>query len=167
MGLAGTTHRMKRGRGSIIRSATCAGRRTAIWKRSSTCSASNAVRVDRLVEIERPVEQAAELYAAVAGQHPPLAAVVTYYGAALAARTPGQPEVVRVSGTTSRTKATRVTQIGVALVGAGGFVSAVHLPNLKADDRVAIRVIANRAARRRATLHVEPAAPTRRQTGAP
>jgi predicted dehydrogenase/threonine dehydrogenase-like Zn-dependent dehydrogenase len=107
--------------------------------------ASDAVRVDRLVEIERPVEQAAELYAAVASEHPPLAAVVTYDGAALAARAPGQPEVVRVSGSASEAKAARGTHVGVALIGAGGFVSAVHLPNLKADDRVAIRVIANRS----------------------
>src|SRR5207245_888713 len=40
--------------------------------------ADGAVRLDKLVDLELPVERAAEAYAALAGDSPPLAAVLTY-----------------------------------------------------------------------------------------
>lgn len=112
---------------------------------------SGAVRVDPLIELERPLDQATELYAAVGGPQPPLAAVVRYPGVT-AERS---PEVVRVSSGASGHRRSRfarsagtatpsAARLGVALVGAGGFVSAVHVPNLKADPRVRIAVVANR-----------------------
>jgi polar amino acid transport system substrate-binding protein len=96
---------------------------------------------ERLIELERPLSDAAEAYAAVSSPAPPLAAILTYDSPS-AAR-PG--EVVRVSrAVTGRTPASS-DQIGTALIGAGGFVRSVHLPNLIADGRARVVVIANQS----------------------
>jgi predicted dehydrogenase len=96
--------------------------------------------VTRMIELECPLASATEAYIAVNGPEPPLAALLTYE------RGIERPaaEVVRVSrpgsGPTSANG-----RIGVAVVGAGGFVRAVHLPNLIADGRARVVAIANRS----------------------
>ena len=102
------------------------------------------VKVDALIELERPLARAPEAYAAIKGDHPPLAAVLTYDGEAVAARAqPPGGEVIRAAGT-ARPPAGSKDGVRVALVGAGGFVSGVHVPNLKRDGRARVTVIANR-----------------------
>lgn len=94
------------------------------------------VRVEPLVDVEVEAERAAEAYAALKSDEPPLAAVLSYPGARQRAVASG--DVVRVSG--RRTLRRRTATVGVALVGAGGFVRAMHVPTLRADARV--RVVA-------------------------
>ena len=100
------------------------------------------VNVDALIELERPLGQAHEAYAAINGDSPPLAAVLTYDGEAIVAR--GQPgEVIRAGGTARGERGSK-DGVRVALVGAGGFVSDMHIPNLKRDGRARVMVVANR-----------------------
>jgi len=101
------------------------------------------VRVAPLIELERTLERALEAYAAIEGEAPPLAAVLTYEGRRIA---PGERagEVVRV-GARAHSAMGEEGLVRVALVGAGGFVSGVHIPNLKADGRVVVTVVANRS----------------------
>lgn len=89
-----------------------------------------------LIELEVPVERAGEAYAAVAGDSPPLAAVLRY-----PERTEAQREVVRVS---RKRGAPANGDLKVALVGPGSFVRSVHLPNLKADSGVQIKTVVAR-----------------------
>ena len=98
-------------------------------------------RVDvlRLVELERPVSEAPQAYAALNGPAPPLAAVLTYQ-----TQRARLGEVVRVSRPGGRT-GSRQGRLRVALVGAGGFVRAVHIPNLLADGRAQVVAVANRS----------------------
>src|SRR4051794_30183183 len=97
---------------------------------------TGAVQVAPLVELELPVERAQEAYAAVAGETPPLAAVLRY-----PERTEAQREVTRISRRRGPVTGGDVT---VALVGPGSFVRSVHLPNLKADGRVNIKTVVSR-----------------------
>jgi predicted dehydrogenase/threonine dehydrogenase-like Zn-dependent dehydrogenase len=99
------------------------------------------VEVERLIELERPLAAATEAYGAVNGAEPPLAAVLTYAdrGDRLSA------EVVRVSRRGAR-PAAAAGRIGVALVGAGDFVRGVHIPNLLADGRARVVLVATRSA---------------------
>jgi predicted dehydrogenase/threonine dehydrogenase-like Zn-dependent dehydrogenase len=95
--------------------------------------------VEQLIGLELPLERAPDGYAALAGPEPPLATVLTYEPPA--SRTIGIGEVVKSP------RATPVSADGavrVALVGAGGFVTGVHLPNLRADGRAPVTVVANR-----------------------
>jgi predicted dehydrogenase/threonine dehydrogenase-like Zn-dependent dehydrogenase len=89
--------------------------------------AAGQVRVEPLAELEVPVDRAPEAYAAIKAEQPPLAAVLTYEAAERPSR---RSEVVRTSegGPPRRSNGALV----VAVVGAGGFVRGVHLPNLKA-----------------------------------
>ncbi len=101
--------------------------------------ATGQVRVAPLVGLELPADRAEEAYGAIAADDPPTAVVLTY------APSPGGaargPEVVRVA---ARSRTTAPGQVGVALVGVGAFVRSMHLPNLKADDRVRILAVATR-----------------------
>jgi predicted dehydrogenase/threonine dehydrogenase-like Zn-dependent dehydrogenase len=98
------------------------------------------VRVDRLVELELPADRASEAYAAVAGDAPPLAAVLTYDCERVQTATSPR-EVVRVS----RRRGAADGDLCVALVGPGSFVRSVHLPTLRADRGVRIgKVVARR-----------------------
>ena len=96
------------------------------------------VDVEPLIGLELPVERAPEAYAQINGLEPPLAAVLTYDAAA--SSRPGS-EVVRVGSRPSPVSATG--EVRIAVVGAGGFVSAVHLPNIKASPGARVVVIAN------------------------
>lgn len=99
--------------------------------------AGGAVRVGPLVDLELPAEQAAEAYARVNSDAPPLGAVLTYdHAQATAAR----PEVVRISAR----RPTADGDVTVGLIGPGSFVRSVHLPNLRADDRVRIKTVVAR-----------------------
>jgi predicted dehydrogenase/threonine dehydrogenase-like Zn-dependent dehydrogenase len=99
--------------------------------------ATGDVRVDRLVELELTADRAAEAYARVTGDAPPLAAVLTYDPER--ARN-GVPEVVRVSSKRGTAKG----EVTVALIGPGSFVRSVHLPNLRADTGVRIKTVVAR-----------------------
>jgi len=101
------------------------------------------VRVEPLVGVELPVERAAEAYEALAGQAPPPAAVLTY-----AERTVAPARVVR----TSDTAESRNGEIRVALVGAGSFVRATHVPNLQRQDGVRVTTVISRGGSTAASL---------------
>jgi predicted dehydrogenase/threonine dehydrogenase-like Zn-dependent dehydrogenase len=92
--------------------------------------------VGPLIELELPVGRAGEAYEALGGAEPPLAAVLTYETVEHSRR-----EVVRASRTQPSSTGDTVR---VGLIGAGGFVNAVHVPNLKTDPAVRIVVVANR-----------------------
>lgn len=104
--------------------------------------ATGQLDVAPLIELERPVAQAAEAYAAVNGSDPPLAAVLTYDSDGTVAAAARGPEVIRASSSSGVPTAGSVVRI--ALVGAGGFVSAVHIPNIKSDPNARVQVVANR-----------------------
>jgi predicted dehydrogenase/threonine dehydrogenase-like Zn-dependent dehydrogenase len=97
--------------------------------------AAGDVRVDALTEVRLPVERANEAYAQVAGERPPLAAVLTYEGRALS-----QPEVVRAAAVAAPVK----EALTVALVGAGAFIQGVHVPNLRAAAEVSVKTVVTR-----------------------
>ena len=105
--------------------------------------ATGQLEVEPLIDLEVPLAQAAEAYEAVKGPDPPLAAVITYDGETNAQRA-SSPEVVRVSSS-ARGMAAGREEVRIALVGAGGFVTAMHLPNLRADGRALVTVVANRS----------------------
>jgi predicted dehydrogenase/threonine dehydrogenase-like Zn-dependent dehydrogenase len=99
--------------------------------------ATGDVRVAPLVELELTADRAAEAYARVTGDTPPLAAVLTYDPE----RAPdGVPEVVRVSSTRGAAQG----DVTVGLIGPGSFVRSVHLPNLRADSGVRIKTVVAR-----------------------
>jgi predicted dehydrogenase/threonine dehydrogenase-like Zn-dependent dehydrogenase len=97
---------------------------------------NGAVRVDPLVELEVPVARAPEAYAAVRSDEPPMAAVLTYERD----RDAHAPEVVAIP----RSDPVPGGALAIAIVGAGSFVRGVHLPNLKADPRVRVKVVVTR-----------------------
>ena len=97
--------------------------------------AAGKLTVEPLVDLELPAERAAEAYAAVRSDSPPLAAVLTYDGPAEPVR-----EVVRLGAPRPGTAG----GIDVAIVGAGGFVRGMHLPNLKAAPGVRIKLVVTR-----------------------
>ncbi len=106
--------------------------------------ARRAVEVESLVELERPVERADEAYQAVNAAEPPLAALLTYDRDTASSRAAAGPEVVRVSSRATQRTVSSTGIVRVAVVGAGGFVSAVHLPNLRALAGAHVSVICNR-----------------------
>jgi predicted dehydrogenase/threonine dehydrogenase-like Zn-dependent dehydrogenase len=95
------------------------------------------VQVAPLVELELPAERASEAYAAVNGDSPPLAAVLTYDPSK---QTAEPREVTRIS----KRRGQATGDVTVALVGPGSFVRSVHLPNLKADGGVKIKTVVAR-----------------------
>jgi predicted dehydrogenase len=95
------------------------------------------VRVEQLVELELPADRAAEAYARVNRDAPPLAAVLTYDPDRAQA---GGREVVRIS---SR-RGVATGDVTVGLVGPGSFVRSVHVPNLRADEGVRIKTVVTR-----------------------
>src|SRR4051794_23502649 len=101
--------------------------------------ATGDVKVGPLVELERSADDAAEVYARINGDSPPLGAVLTYDPER--ARN-DRPEVVRISA--RRGTAAAQGDVTVGLVGPGSFVRSVHLPNLRADAGVRIKTIVAR-----------------------
>jgi polar amino acid transport system substrate-binding protein len=99
--------------------------------------ATGDVKVEPLVELELTADRAAEAYARVTGDAPPLATVLTYDPAR--ARD-GMPEVTRVSSKRGTAKG----DVTVGLIGPGSFVRGVHLPNLRADTGVRIKTVVAR-----------------------
>jgi predicted dehydrogenase/threonine dehydrogenase-like Zn-dependent dehydrogenase len=98
--------------------------------------ATGQVRVEPLAELELPVDRAPEAYAAVKSEQPPLAAVLTYEATERAIQ---MPDVVRNwHGAAPRRADGALT---VAVVGAGGFVRGVHLPNLKAVGGARVKTV--------------------------
>jgi predicted dehydrogenase/threonine dehydrogenase-like Zn-dependent dehydrogenase len=97
--------------------------------------ASGGVRVGPLVQMTLPVERAAEAYEAISRDRPPLTAVLTYEGPP-----PTEAEIVR----SSQPSAYRKRGLTVALVGAGEFVRAVHLPSLKSAADVRVKTVVTR-----------------------
>ena len=102
--------------------------------------ATGEVGVAPLVELEVPVDHAEEAYAAVGGDAPPLAAILTY-DVESADQTAAGRTLVREG--TSRSPAT--DEVVVALIGAGDFVRGVHLPNLRRADSVRIKAVVTRS----------------------
>ena len=100
--------------------------------------ASGKLDVESLVELEVPIDRAVEAYEKLGGASPPLTAVLTYDQEAgcAGART------VRTSGPVPA--AQRDGSVRIAIVGAGGFVRSMHLPNLKTDPRARVVVVAAR-----------------------
>ena len=97
--------------------------------------ADGLVTLDPLVELELPVDRAAEAYEALAGDTPPPAAVLTYAEGperpARVARTSAQPEPAN-------------GEVRVALVGAGSFVRGTHVPNLQREDGARVTTVVSR-----------------------
>ena len=95
------------------------------------------VRVEPLVEVELPADRAPEAYAALTSDAPPLAAVLTYDQE----RATTRPEKPRLAATPD---SARPGDVSLAVVGAGSFLRAMHLPSLKSNPRVAIRWVVSR-----------------------
>jgi predicted dehydrogenase/threonine dehydrogenase-like Zn-dependent dehydrogenase len=128
------------------------------------------VRVDPLIGLELPIDRAQEAYAAIEGPEPPLAAVLLYDpeqatrpspdGSPSEGATGAPPRGATVSpargaaGPPSGETAVEPARNGsrdrrelrVALIGAGGFATGVHLPNLRADPHVRIAAVVTRSA---------------------
>ncbi|MDX6672995.1 MAG: hypothetical protein QOH11_413 [Solirubrobacteraceae bacterium] len=102
--------------------------------------ATGQVGVAPLVELEVSVDRAEEAYAAVGGDSPPLAAVLTYESEG-AEQTADRRTLVREATTWSPT----TNEVVVALIGAGDFVRGVHLPNLKRANGVRIKSVVTRS----------------------
>ena len=106
--------------------------------------AEGLVKLDPLVELELPIERAAEAYEALATDPPPLAAALSY------------PERSPVAEPLSRgsapSPAAKNGELRVALVGAGSFVRSTHLPNLQHEDGVRITTVVSRGGTSAASL---------------
>jgi predicted dehydrogenase/threonine dehydrogenase-like Zn-dependent dehydrogenase len=100
------------------------------------------VRVDPLVGLELPVDRASEAYAAINSPTPPLAAVLRYNCDRALAIAPPRREVMQDTAVKVRGSG----ELHVALIGAGGFATSVHLPNLRADPRVRVKTVVTRSA---------------------
>ncbi len=98
---------------------------------------SQKLDVESLIELEVPIDHAVEAYKKLGGPSPPLTAVLTYdsHHGATARRT-----VVRASGPVAAARGDGTVRI--AIVGPGGFVTSMHLPNLKTDPRASVVVVA-------------------------
>src|SRR5207247_2464869 len=76
------------------------------------------VALDPLIELELPVERAAEAYEALDADSPPLAVVLSY--------PERRPDAAPASRTSAAPVAARDSEVRVALVGAGGFMRSTH-----------------------------------------
>jgi predicted dehydrogenase/threonine dehydrogenase-like Zn-dependent dehydrogenase len=86
---------------------------------------AGTVQVKPLISMVKPIDQAAEAYAAVSAGDPNfVAALLDYTGGQPLDLTPPR------SLMTLPTRGAAKTGVGVAVIGAGGFATGVHLPNL-------------------------------------
>ena len=106
--------------------------------------ADGLVKLDPLVELELPVDRAADAYEALAGDSPPPAAVLTYDVRDRAAGT-------RLRAARPRPKP-RNGEVRVALVGAGSFVRGTHVPNLQRENGVRVTTVISRGGSTAASL---------------
>jgi len=104
--------------------------------------AAGLVTLDPLVELELPVDRAAEAYEALAGDSPPPAAVLTY-----AERTEA-PQLARTSAPAEPSNG----EVRIALVGAGSFVRGTHVPNLQREGGARVTTVVSRGGTSAASL---------------
>ncbi len=123
---------------------------------------SGRVRVGQLVDLELPIANATEAYAAIDSPAPPLAAVLTYDREPASATSlttgiarpslPPRDQRGAVNVGSGRVRGdphigsgrARGDSLRVALVGAGGFLTSVRLPHLRADPGVRIATVVAR-----------------------
>jgi predicted dehydrogenase/threonine dehydrogenase-like Zn-dependent dehydrogenase len=103
------------------------------------------ISLDRVVELELPIERAVDAYEALAGGSPPLAAALAYSE---------QERPARASVPRASTAAGAVASAGVrvALVGAGDLVRSTHLPNLQREEGVRVTSVVSRGGASAASL---------------
>ncbi len=106
---------------------------------------SDHVNIDPLVDLEVPIDQAMRAYTAIKGSEPPLAAVLVY-DADPAIDIGAPAPLIRRTNASPSTNVRGDNRVCVALIGAGGFVTGVHLPNLQADPDVHIKTVVTRSA---------------------
>jgi len=102
--------------------------------------ATGQVTVEPLIGLELTVERAAEAYAALRAQPPPLAAVLRYSDSR--ERLSLAPEQATAPPPRRRSGASRTVRVGV--VGPGSFLRGMHLPNLRADGDAPVVAVAAR-----------------------
>ena len=103
--------------------------------------ATGQVRVDHMIEARYPVAKAEEAFAGLAGEARPLLAVLTYPGTD---EPGGAPAPAPAPAAQWRGPQAGVP-VGVALIGAGSFVSKTHVPNLlRLQNRFAVRYVIDR-----------------------
>jgi predicted dehydrogenase/threonine dehydrogenase-like Zn-dependent dehydrogenase len=100
--------------------------------------------LDPLVELELPIEAAGEGYEALRSDSPPLAVALSY-----AERSRDRAATPRTS---ARPAAAADAQVRVALVGAGGFMRSMHLPNLQREEDVRVTTVVSRGGLTAASL---------------
>ncbi len=101
--------------------------------------ADGSVRFEPLVEKIYPVGQAAQAYQDLEGESPPLAVLLEYPASIEGSMPESKPVRLRRSSSNGK--------INVALVGAGNFGRAVHLPNLaRLKDIYHLRAVVSRNA---------------------
>lgn len=106
--------------------------------------ADGLVTLDPLVELELPVERAPDAYAALNGDSPPLAVVLSY--------PERRPDPAPASRESAAPVAARDSEVRVALVGAGGFARSTHVPNLERENGVRIATVVSRGGSSAASL---------------
>ena len=95
------------------------------------------IELEPLIGLELPIDRAAEAYAAISGDSPPMAAVLTYDDT-------GRSTASKLSRSSAAPTAKATGRVAAGLIGAGAFVRAVHIPNLQANGRADVRRVVNR-----------------------
>jgi predicted dehydrogenase/threonine dehydrogenase-like Zn-dependent dehydrogenase len=103
--------------------------------------AAGRVQIAPLVDLRMPVEAAPEAYRQITENRAIIGALLEYpeVSDGVGGGGQGAPAVVQLGGALSRNG-----HVNVALIGAGAFARAVHIPNLRRDDRVRIVGVAAR-----------------------
>jgi predicted dehydrogenase/threonine dehydrogenase-like Zn-dependent dehydrogenase len=92
-----------------------------------------------LVDLELPLDRAGEAYSSLDDAAPPLAAVLTYdVDRAITDNLTPHRQTPKSS---TRTQPRSGRDLCVALIGAGGFVTGVHLPNLRTHSQVRVKTV--------------------------